>query len=59
MPKYIKAKNRAIDRKHLICKRCGYEWFTTKEPEHCAKCNSPYWDRERVLPYDDKYENDK
>ena len=31
------------------CKRCGEEWagrFLVK-PMRCAKCGSPYWDRER------------
>lgn len=29
------------------CKRCGYEWKERKElPRLCARCKSPYWDRE-------------
>lgn len=34
----------------LVCKRCGYSWFprTPTKPKHCSKCNSPYWDRNRI-----------
>lgn len=31
------------------CKRCAHEWTPRKgEVRRCAKCKSPYWDRERV-----------
>jgi len=34
----------------LECKRCGYKWHPRYEtpPVHCAKCLSPYWDKERT-----------
>jgi hypothetical protein len=33
----------------LKCRRCGHEWHpkTNRRPVRCAKCKSPYWDRER------------
>lgn|SRR3990167_2923828 len=38
----------------LMCKRCGHEWVSVRAleeagwlPKHCARCNSPYWHRER------------
>jgi hypothetical protein len=36
----------------LSCNRCGHKWLQRKEdlPQRCAKCNSPYWNRERVKP---------
>jgi uncharacterized OB-fold protein len=31
------------------CKRCGHEWIPRVEnPKWCSRCNSPYWDKERV-----------
>ena len=29
----------------LACLRCGWAWYprTTKKPETCPKCRSPYW----------------
>lgn len=33
------------------CTRCGHEWFPKeygKMPKFCAKCRSPYWNRERI-----------
>lgn len=32
------------------CKRCGHEWHPRKQeyPKCCAKCKSPYWDRDRI-----------
>lgn len=42
-----------MDRKHgkfetFKCLRCGYEWGTRRgTPIRCAKCRSPYWERER------------
>ena len=32
------------------CNRCGYRWFprSLKTPKFCSKCNSPYWNKERV-----------
>ena len=36
------------------CKRCGHEWMNRrvrgeyKKPTICARCKSPYWDRERA-----------
>ena len=37
----------AIDR--LQCTRCEYSWYPKSErrPQRCARCNSPYWDRQR------------
>lgn len=34
----------------LECKRCGYVWFprTERLPVHCAGCNSPYWNKDKV-----------
>ena len=34
------------------CKRCGHRWFSREcsdgsLPKHCARCNSPYWDKVR------------
>ena len=33
------------------CTRCGHEWVprvnATAPPRVCAKCKSPYWDRQR------------
>ena len=35
----------------LKCLRCGHEWHpkSNRRPVRCAKCKSPYWDREREL----------
>ena len=34
---------------YLVCKRCGHKWFPrVPNPERCAKCNSPYWDTDKV-----------
>ncbi len=31
-----------------VCKRCGYEWASRDQhPLRCAKCKTPYWDKER------------
>lgn len=33
------------------CLRCGYRWWKRepgREPVYCAKCHSPYWNKERV-----------
>jgi predicted Zn-ribbon and HTH transcriptional regulator len=32
------------------CLRCGYEWVPKRAeaPRVCARCKSPYWDRERT-----------
>jgi len=40
------------------CERCGYEWIPrnpNSEPEVCAKCKSPYWNRPRrsMTTYED------
>lgn len=33
----------------MKCKRCGHEWKNrVLEPVRCPKCQSPYWDRERL-----------
>lgn len=34
------------ERELLTCLRCGWKWFG-KNPVRCAKCKSPYWNRER------------
>ena len=33
----------------LICKRCGHKWIprSVNYPHVCARCNSPYWNKER------------
>jgi predicted Zn-ribbon and HTH transcriptional regulator len=35
----------------LTCKRCRHQWTLrgSKLPQYCAKCNSPYWNRDRVV----------
>ena len=40
----------------LNCKRCDYKWYprTVKEPKNCPKCNSPYWNKERIKALQDK-----
>jgi len=33
------------------CIRCSNEWIPRKaNPKNCPKCNSPYWNKERVYP---------
>ena len=34
----------------LHCKRCKHTWFprSLKKPKVCPKCNSPYWNKERI-----------
>lgn len=34
----------------FTCKRCGHNWVPRKAtfPVRCAKCDSPYWNREPV-----------
>lgn len=33
------------------CNRCGHKWPTMKDnPYVCAKCKSPYWNKERKQP---------
>ena len=35
----------------VICNRCEHEWIPrVSNPKRCAKCNSPYWNKERVRP---------
>lgn len=38
------------------CNRCKAEWWPAKPqiPERCPKCNSPYWNKERVRINQDK-----
>ena len=33
-----------------VCLRCGGQWRprSVEGPKTCPKCNSPYWDRERM-----------
>ena len=32
-----------------ICERCKKEWASKNEnPVHCAKCNSPYWNKKKT-----------
>lgn len=34
-----------------LCNRCLYEWEPQLSvPKRCAKCNSPYWNKERCVP---------
>ena len=35
----------------LTCLRCGHEWHpkSNRRPVRCARCKSPYWDRERQV----------
>ena len=40
-----------VQRPKCKCIRCGYEWFpddASNMPIKCAKCNSPYWNKERI-----------
>jgi DNA-directed RNA polymerase subunit RPC12/RpoP len=33
------------------CSRCGHEWPQRKtdgKPIRCAKCRSPYWDKDKL-----------
>lgn len=36
--------------KEVQCNRCGHKWIprTFTLPDRCPKCNSPYWNKERV-----------
>jgi hypothetical protein len=36
---------------YLSCNRCGHRWLQRKEglPGTCPKCNSPYWNKKRVM----------
>ncbi len=36
----------------LKCKRCGHTWFPriTRLPKKCAGCQTPYWNRDRIMP---------
>ena len=44
-----------IRAKQLECKRCGHKWFPRKyEVMLCAKCHSPFWDREKADELDKK-----
>lgn len=38
------------------CERCGYEWVPRKPdyPRVCVRCKSPYWDRPRRKPKEEK-----
>src|SRR5262245_61062019 len=40
-----------------ICKRCKNEWYGKLEnPKVCPKCNSPYWDKDRLrLPLEKRF----
>jgi rubrerythrin len=31
------------------CKRCTYQWFSKKKPTVCARCHSPYWDKDKKI----------
>lgn len=44
-----------VEVKQLTCLRCDWRWFprpqkdgTIRRPTLCAKCHSPYWDKERI-----------
>ena len=39
-----------IEVPHLECKRCGHKWIprTPDYPKVCPKCNSPYWNKDRI-----------
>lgn len=30
-----------------VCERCGNTWTTSKTPQYCWKCKSPYWNKPR------------
>ena len=34
----------------LKCNRCNHSWHprSSNEPKNCPKCNSPYWNKDRV-----------
>lgn len=39
------------------CFRCGHEWISSDKeqiPKVCPRCKSPYWDRPRLKPKEDK-----
>ena len=39
-----------VEIKEIVCKRCGHKWIPRKtEVRICAKCKSPYWDKERRI----------
>lgn len=38
------------ERKVLTCNRCGYLWCSKRIPKNCAKCKSPYYNKDRVKP---------
>lgn len=45
------------NRNQYTCKRCGYKWLSIREQNEinvCAKCHSPYWNKERVRPLNEK-----
>ena len=52
LPKKDIDKLRAMNEQRRIplqCKRCGHQWKPRNGGHKvCPKCNSPYWDRERV-----------
>jgi predicted Zn-ribbon and HTH transcriptional regulator len=34
----------------MKCNRCDYEWIPrVPNPRWCAKCRSPYWNKERKI----------
>ncbi len=35
----------------LFCLRCGHKWFpkSQKLPVHCASCNSPNWNKPKIV----------
>ena len=38
----------------FLCERCGHRWIRKQpnlpEPKVCAKCKSPYWNKQRQHP---------
>ena len=38
-----------VEIKSVTCKRCGHTWYPRQPTIRiCAKCKSPYWDKERT-----------
>ena len=40
----------------FVCERCGHTWVprTERRPTICPKCKSPYWDKPRIRPVQEK-----
>lgn len=46
---YIARSMDGEERLEHSCNRCGWHWMSRlPRPKACAKCHSPYWNKERV-----------